>query len=266
MIDTLINKSNPFTVLYLGNWIDLDTNPCYPECRNAQAKAAIASRSLTSAEKLSQRGFSTYSRQLESSHLQTSLKPQLVGSAKSHLTERKLGSSERKQEYKRSELDSLLAGTSRNRHLTSPWVKSKVHTGDPVMGKLTPGGHSSRTAGVNTEVDTELDVVINNIQVPMPASKPTGTRPKRSVLPAPTKQPEDFAYPDEAFSSYEEFVNYIRAVELKWDPRDPKMGPKSEERDPGDPKMGPKNHGDHGNHGDPKVGTQCLRSFFGAPA
>ena len=101
---------------------------------------------------------------MESPHLQTSLKPQLVGSAKSHLTERKLGSSERKQEYKRSELDSLLAGTSRNRHLTSPWVKSKVHTGDPVMGKLTPGGHSSRTAGVNTEVDTELDVVINNIK------------------------------------------------------------------------------------------------------
>ena len=111
---------------------------------------------------------------MESPHLQTSLKPQLVGSAKSHLTERKLGSSERKQEYKRSELDSLLAGTSRNQnqnqhlsrnqHLTSPWVKSKVHTGDPVMGKLTPGGHSSRTAGVNTEVDTELDVVVNNIK------------------------------------------------------------------------------------------------------
>ena len=88
----------------------------------------------------------------------------MVGSAKSHLTERKLGSNERKQEYKRSELDSSLAGTSRNRHLTSLWVKSKVHTGDPVMGKLTPGGHSSRTAGVNTEVDTELDVVINNIK------------------------------------------------------------------------------------------------------
>ena len=73
----------------------------------------------------------------------------------------------------------------------------------------------------------------------MPASKPTGTRPKRSVLPASTKQPEDFAYPDEAFSSYEEFVNYIRAVELKWDPRDPKEGPLSEKRDHRAPKGGP---------------------------
>ena len=175
---TLSKKSNPFTVLNLGSWIDLDT--CNPKCQNAPTFAAIASRNLTNDRSSSQKGFSTFSKQLESPLLQTSLRPQLAGSAKSHSTEKKLGSSERKQESERSELGSLLAGTnrnqnqnqhlsrsrylSRNRHLTSPWVKSKVHTGDPVMGKLTPGGHSSRTAGVNTEVDTELDVVVNNIK------------------------------------------------------------------------------------------------------
>ena len=181
---TLSKKSNPFPVLNLGSWIDLDT--CNPKCQNAPTFAAIASRNLTNDRSSSQKGFSTFSKQLESPLLQTSLRPQLAGSAKSHSTERKLGSSERRQESENSELGSLLTGTirnrsqsrnqnqnrtlsqsrylSRNRHLTSPWVKSKVHTGDPVMGKLTPGGHSSRTAGVNTEVDTELDVVVNNIK------------------------------------------------------------------------------------------------------
>ena len=32
------------------------------------------------------------------------------------------------------------------------------------MGKTGPGGHSSRTAGTNTEVDTDLDLVISNIR------------------------------------------------------------------------------------------------------
>ena len=159
------------------SWIDLDTTICEPECREDRF-AAIANRKSTSAAIKSRTGYSLYSRQPALGPTTTSLRQQSVASPGSLLTGKYRGPfrpspealTDSKKPYgisgspKRTRKTTNRNPTSPSQSPTSPWVRSTAPTGSLAMGKTGPGGHSSRTAGTNTEVDTDLDLVISNIK------------------------------------------------------------------------------------------------------